>query len=159
MNWNNITYQKKNKYLIICAVLLLLLCWILSYSKTWEAYTTNKKLTNQLVLNHSSEQYANRAQQKHKEINNLLMNYSKDSVTFKEILLANISIAIQGLPVQLIYDEQINKETQQSNTQSKSFILQGNYKSIIKAIQKLEKDFFISRLKYDKGNYWMEIGG
>lgn len=138
-------------------MLLVIICCFFSYSKIWEAYSTNRKLTNQLATTNISAEFSQNTQKKYEKIDSILKHYTQDSAVFETNFLTNVSQVIHGLPVELIYDERKTKQTQQSNIQSKSLLLTGDYRSVVRVIQKLEHDFFVSSVRYDTGDYWVEL--
>src|SRR5690606_27460539 len=154
MTFKELTYKQKNKFLLIGAGVLLLLSWVFSFSKAWNAYTQNKRLVAQSTSSAISNQLTYTTQQKFSAVDSLVKAFTKDSVEFENNFLTNISECLQGLPVELIYKDNPN---QPESSKAKTIILQGDYKSIIQAIARLEKEYFIGRVEFEKESVWVEV--
>lgn len=153
MNFKTIDYKKWNKLLYILAVLMALLCWFFSFSKTWKLYRENQNLVRNISQDDNIYQNFNTIKQKSDKLDSLISYYTVDSIIFTINFLGNVTQAINGLPLELIYD--INKQNIENNTQfnMNTFSLKGDYKSIIKALQRLEKDYFVFRILYENKQY------
>lgn len=157
VKFNNITYKRKNRLLYLAASVLFVICIFFSFSNTWNVFKKNKVLSRNTHNNLSSSGSYEDIAQKYNKLDTLIKVYTADSLLFETNFLSNISLAIHDLPIELSYDENTKRKQETATTKSSSFSLKGDYKDIIRAIYRLEKDFFISRMEYSNGNYVLEI--
>jgi hypothetical protein len=155
MTFKDLTYKQKNKFLLIGAGILLLLSWLFSFSKAWSAYSQNKRLVAQSTSSAISNQVTYSTQQKFSAVDSLVKAFVKDSVEFENNFLTGISQSLQGLHVELSYQDIPQQSSE--NSKAKTIRLQGGYKSIIQAIARLEKEYFIGRVRFEKESVWVEV--
>lgn len=155
----SVNYRKRNKWMAGIVLLVLLLCWVLSFSKTWDAYRKNSALNGRLQDNYTVGERSFQVGRKYVQLDSLVKTFSTDSLGFQNSFLQDVSLAIAGIPVQLSYD------SSKSNDQEKShqvlygdITLEGGYKDLIRAIDRLERSFFVNSVNYRDGICVVRLG-
>lgn len=146
MTFKIITYQQKNNLLLVSTVILFIISWLFSFSKAWNEYRQNTELTTQKSASAISNQLTYTTQKKFNRLDSLVTKFTVYSAFFENNFLYNISQCIDGLPVELSFNE--NKVTSDSFLQSNTITLQGDYKSLIQVIHRIEKEYFIKKIRY-----------
>lgn len=158
MIWDKLNYRSKNKLLIATAVLLLIVCWWLSFSKTFSEIGRHRSLTQVVNVSGIQGDQAYQLQKKAAKLDTLIQHYSMDSIAFENNFLQDVSLAIEGLPVRLSYDGSKQPTEKPATVLQKEIILQGKYSNIIKAVAALEKVYFVSSVVYQKEGYKLVLG-
>lgn len=156
MNFKELSFQNKNKLLYLATLLLLIVCWVFSFSKTWDSYSKSKSLLNKSLKEDFTHSSHTSLEHKNVMLDSLVQMYTLDSLTFYTNFLYNISLSINDLPLLLKYDINNITHTEEKDVLTNSIILQGDYKSILIAIQRIEKLYFISRIQFTDNLYTIE---
>lgn len=156
--WDKLNYRSKNKLLIAAAVLVFIICWWLSFSKTFSEISRNNQLTRAVGASGVQGDQAYQLQKKAAKLDTLIQHYSMDSIAFENNFLQDVSLAIEGLPVKLSYDGSKQPAEKPAAVQQKEILLQGKYSDIVKAVDALEKVYFVGGLVYQKEGYRVVLG-
>lgn len=147
-----VNYRKRNKWMGGAVLLALLLCWLLSFSKTWSAYRKNRELKQQMEDNYTIGEHSFQVGRKYAQLDTLIQVFSADSISFDNSFLQNVSLAIAGIPVQLSYDATKKADAEDSiHLLYGDITLEGGYKNLVRAIERLERTFFVNRVNYKDG--------
>lgn len=140
-------------------ILLFLLCWVFSFSKSWEAYHKNKTLNGRLQDNYALGERSFQISRKYRLLDSLVKTYSMDSAAFHNSFLQDVSLAIEGIPVQLSYDAGKKKDAETfAQTLYGDISLEGSYKDLVRAVDRLEQVFFVNRILYKDGVCVVRLG-
>lgn len=155
----NINYRTLNKWMIPGILFILLLSWFLSFSKTWTAYMENKALKHKLHDNYALINNPYLIDQKYIQLDSLVKSLSTDGSLFRGSFLQDVSGAIVGIPVQITYDAASSKGIEElDHILIGDIILEGGYKDLVRAIEQLEKVYFVIRILYKDGKCTVRLG-
>lgn len=88
----------------------------------------------------------------------ILKRFQIDSVSFEDYFLQNVSLCLDQSSVQITYEGKgVPAENISKSVLAKEVVLQGSYQDIVDAVYRLEKEFFLRRLVYEKGKYKLEL--
>lgn len=156
--WDKLNYRSKNKLLIAAAVLLFIICWWLSFSKTFSEIGRHRSLVQAASVSGVQGDQTYQLEKKAAKLDTLIQHYGMDSVAFENNFLQDVSLAIEGLPVRLSYDGSKQPTEKPASVLQKEIILQGKYSDIVKALAALERVYFVSGLVYQKEGYRVVLG-
>ncbi|MGG5904826.1 hypothetical protein [Sphingobacterium daejeonense] len=140
MNVKDWTYRKKNKALIVLAIVALLISWFLAFGKTYRLIRDYLRIKDNLENNPWI--HSNKKSVSDKVIlqDSLLSLYTADSTTWCIGLLSNLSDVIQEEEVR------VNFENHEIRTNHKilerEVTLIGTYQEIEKSLKNIESNFF-----------------
>lgn len=128
------------KYLLIGGTLLLtFLSYQAAFKRTVEAWELHNELNGQSAINEPLRYPSGYIQRKNRNLDSLLAHYQADSVTFKSNSITTIALIAARENVQLseVLLQSKAQDTQHSFIQK--IILQGDYFSIIKVLNEIQK--------------------
>lgn len=139
----------------LAAGIIVVVCWLLSFSKTYTELKEYRRMSR--LQQQTSGTFANSSQLDLKEakMDSLIRHFTVDSMAFEDNFLPNISLALHGIPVKVSYDG--SKSTQETNGDMirKQLILEGKYRDIVSALQKLEQVHYLNRCRMLEGGKCM----
>lgn len=152
------TYRQKNRLLWVGAVILLILSWLLSFSKTYQEIRDYRRADtyNLSIQQEHIDRYA--IQRKLERQDSLLAHFRMDSVAFSDYFLQNVSLCLEGLPVQIVYEGYGQQQTSNNGILSQEINLLGQYQEVIRAIARLEREFYVRSVRYEKERYTLNLG-
>lgn len=150
MKLDQLSYRKRNKLLLLAALLLLLACWWLSFSKAFSAYRTNRELRTRVAVSDATGKGQDGLGVKYGKLDSLVDKYTMDSLAFANSFLTTVSLAIEGLPIQLYYEGNTTTYTEAPLSISQEVTLEGGYKAIVEAVQRLEEFFMVQGIVYNE---------
>ncbi len=156
MQINDLSYRQKNKLLLVAALLLFVICWYFSFSRSYREVVDHYQLENTLTGGIDDELEAHAIKRKHQRLDSLLSKMTVDSLAFEDYFLQSVSYQMMDLPVSMSYD---GKGTQMvgSTIMTKDIVLKGDYHAVLQAISNIEKRYFISRFRYAKQGYILSL--
>lgn len=149
-------YSKKNKGLLIGAVVLFLLCWWLSFSKTIGQYQQYRKLHKAYQSQQGGPANAAYLEGKSILLDSLLSHYRVDSAQWENNFLQNVSLSLRHADVSVSYE---GKGSHTDQLLEKELTLQGTYIDLVEAIDWLERDFFVKRVGWQDGRCTVVLVG
>lgn len=146
MNWQNLTYRKKNKLLIGAAVLLLMISYFLPISRTIGLYVENDGLRDQLKLANSAPAYIEKLETESNQLNESFSYLEQEDQLRKE-LLEKIGRACEKYDVlfknfknpHIALNDDVTIETHE-------VVLQSTYTNLLKTIYELEHELKIGKV-------------
>jgi len=158
MDFSTLSYRNRNRVLWGSSGLVLLLCWFLSFSKTYEEFQEYQRLNNKAVTAEQSPPDVYSMEQRMLLQDSILNRFQIDSVSFEDSFLQHVSLCLDQSSVQITYEGKgVSAENISKSVLAKEVILQGSYQEIVDAVYRLEKEFFLRRLVYEKGKYKLEL--
>ena len=157
MNFRDWTYGKKNKGLIVFAIVALLISWLLAFGKTYrlirDYHNTEDNLENNPWIHSNKKSVSDKVILQ----DSLLSLYTADSTTWSIGLLSSLNDVIRDDKVR------VNFENPEIKTNHKilerEVILIGTYQEIEKSLKDIESKFFIKSVKLyvDKGSLKCQV--
>jgi hypothetical protein len=147
MNWNNLSYKVKNKYLIAGGAFFLIIAYILAFNKTLELYLFNKAQKAKLIHAKEAPEKRRLMEIKSNALKEKLSSYFADSLKDQGHLLEVVSIfcsknnlLLQELPNEEFYED---KEFIIGTTKLK---VEGHFTDLLKLLYLLEQKEAVGRV-------------
>jgi len=147
VNWSKLTYQQKNKVLVIGYAVFLFIVYQLAISKTWDLYSQNSLLEEKLVT--AKESYKSKGELEKKEamLEGHISSFFVDSLNHQEYLLETIStychqqhILIKEMPARTEYLEG------DFEVGTHRVVLEGGFIPLLKIVYMLEQESKMGRV-------------
>ncbi|WP_293917930.1 MULTISPECIES: hypothetical protein [unclassified Sphingobacterium] len=139
--WNKLSYHKKNKLLYSAAAVAFVICWIFAFSKTWNAYSLNNRLEQQIGTGTDNSKASKNMILKSRVLDSLVSRYSKDSVQWNDNFIMNASKGMTDPGISLSYtNSATGKRSNDADTIAlrKTIMVSGTYKGLVQQLQALE---------------------
>jgi hypothetical protein len=157
VNWNKLTYQQKNKVLLVGYLIFLFAAYQLAISKSWELYTQNKELEEKINSSSSNYRGKEELEKKRQLLDHRISSFFVDSVSHQDYLLGTIStycnqhhVLIKEIPAMSKYIED------DFEVGTYKVVLEGDFIPLLKMVYLLEQKNKMGRissvlfsLKYD----------
>jgi len=139
MNFKNLTYKQKNKYLIIASVFFLLFTYNFVIRKTIDLYQANNTLHTKIQAGLNAPEKKNKLESNLLQFNNGLNKYLTDSLRNREYLLNIVSdfchknnLVLKEFPEPIV-DQEKNFEIE-----TNIVVAEGGYVNLLKLVYELE---------------------
>jgi len=144
---NRISFEQKNKYLPPLALAGLLLCWLLAFSKTFEAIRLNQSLSEQASQSEDISFNPVYTQRKLKALEQILMAYQvKEEVWSNTLWMkASAAAAKQGATIDYTVSRPQERDTTMAGT-GQTLHCYGSFQQLVKVIDTLERTPGIGKL-------------
>jgi hypothetical protein len=145
--WRNLSYEKRNGYLLLFALLFGVLVWRLSLSATYELFVQNGVLESQLQQAENAPLAIEKMQSRASRWEQMALAYTATQNDAQKQLFARVSETCAGN--QVVLRELVNAGgTEESGTRIETFrvLLEGNFHALLKATRQLEEDLQGGRL-------------
>ncbi|EFK58197.1 hypothetical protein U0038_06675 [Sphingobacterium spiritivorum] len=139
--WNKLSYHKKNKLLYTVAAVVFVICWIFAFSKTWDAYSLNNRLEQQIGTGTDNSKGSKNMIVKSRVLDSLVSRYRKDSLQWNDNFIMNASKGMTDPAINLSYNNASSgKRSNDADTLAlrKTIMVSGTYKGLVQQIQALE---------------------
>jgi hypothetical protein len=147
VNWNNLSYRTKSKYLLVGGLIFLLLAYMLAFSKTVNLYIENSNLKKKLIIAEEAPEKRRLMEVKSNVLKEKLSSYFADSLRDKDHLLEVVSyfcqknnLLLKKFPNEEFYEE---KEFIVGTTEMK---IEGNFINLLKLLYLLEQKEAVGRV-------------
>jgi hypothetical protein len=144
---NQISFEKKNKYLPLLAIAGLLLCWVLAFSKTFEAIRLNYDLSRQASAGDGIAFNPVYTQRKLKALEDILSAYQvKEDVWSNTLWMkASAAAAKQGATIDYTVSRPQERDTTMAGL-AQTLHCYGSFQQLVKVIDTLERTPGIGKL-------------
>jgi hypothetical protein len=147
MNFKNLTYQQKNKYLLLGSLVFLVVVYLAAIQNTINLYQKNSSREQALLKAEDAPQKIENYRQRLDELNNRLSYYVVDSIKGEEHILEVVSnfchknhILLNRLPAVTTDD---HGDVLVATT---GVVAEGNYKDLLNLLYELEQKQKIARV-------------
>ena len=147
MNWSKLTYQQKNKVLVIGYAVFLFIVYQLAISKSWDLYSQNSLLEEKLTTAKESYKSKEELEKKEAMLEGHIASFFVDSLSHQEYLLETIStysrqhnILIKEIPARTEYLEG------DFEVGTHRIVLEGDFISLLKMVYLLEQKSKMGRV-------------
>jgi hypothetical protein len=146
MNFKNLTYKQKNRYLLIASILFLLFAYNFVIRKTVDLYFVNQSLHTKITDGLNAPERKRDLENRLDQFNNSLNKYLTDSISKRENILSIVSefchknqLILKEFPEPILhYDKDFEIETN-------IVIAEGGYINLLKLVYELEQNQSIAR--------------
>lgn len=146
MNFKNLTYKQKNKYLLVASILFLLFAYNFVIRKTIDLYFVNQSLHTKITEGLNAPERKKNLEGRLEQFNNSLNRYLTDSTRKRENILSLVSefchknqLILKEFPEPIIhYDKDFEIETN-------IVMVEGGYINLLKLVYELEQNQSIAR--------------
>lgn len=144
---DRISYAQKNKYLPLLAIVGIVLCWILAFSKTFDAIRLNLSLSAQASQSEDISFNPVYTQRKLKALEQILKTYQVKPEAWSNTLWmkASAAAAKQGATIDYTVSRPQERDTTMTGL-SQTLHCYGNFAQLVKVIDTLERTPGIGKL-------------
>jgi hypothetical protein len=143
-----ISFVRKNKFLPPAAVVLLILCWVLAFDKTYEAIRINRELQSQMPGEEDIAYNPNHTERKLAALNKILKSYQINESDWSNQLWMRASAISAKYQVGIDYTltkVSADKDTTQIGL-AENLVCYGDYLQLVRIVDTLEKIQGIGRV-------------
>ena len=152
---NQISFQKRNQYLLIGTGLFFIVVYQLALSKTWSLYKENQQLSSKLNLIANNPNDLEILVNKEQQLNKRLENYiAKDSISNQGYLLQEMStLCSKNKLILKEFPQAVGQDENDYHIRTIETAAQGNFIGLLKLAHALERSRNVGRLsalKFEK---------
>lgn len=145
MIWKKWTYREKNKSLFVFALVMLVLCWLLAFRKTYRLISEYNELKKGIVSNRTSLHEKDGVLRKAASQEHLIQRYTRDSTAWVTNFLNEVGLQLCQLPVEARYENK--KVGNGHHTVEREIMLSGSLSALLEALQSLEQSFYVNSVR------------
>jgi hypothetical protein len=146
MNFKNLTYKQKTKYLLIASGLFFLFVYNFVISRTFELYSINGSLHEKVMQAQNAPDKKKMLEVKINNFNNSLNKYFIDSTKNREYILATVSefchknnLVLKEVPEPIITQEK------DFDIETNIVVAEGGFINLLKLVYELEQNTIVAR--------------
>jgi len=139
LNFNSLTYQQKNKALVIVGILLFIICYLFAFRNTIELYNKNKQAEQKLTSLENAPQQIAGLNTRLTFLNSRVKQYVRDNDFEQEDVLVEISNFCKENKLKIVeFPKSTLKRKEDIVIETFTFKVEGNFTNLVKLIYDIE---------------------